>query len=119
MNNCLNCIFSRKKIDDLNINYEGTEKVICLRHMIPIEENYKCNMWVDQNKELKCNRCGKEIKFAIYKSKRPSWAFTAHYGDQAVEIYTGTDLCLDCHMWAEEQKEKIFGVGFDGLDSLF
>lgn len=109
--NCKNCLFFRKKIDALEkANYEGTDKGICLRHVVaPIDETFKCSSWQKERNDLKCKRCGKEIKFAIYIPKKST---LANY-----EVYTGTDYCIDCHIWAEEQTQKIFGL--DALSSLF
>lgn len=108
--NCKNCLFFRKKIDTLEkANYEGTDKGICLKHVVaPIDEAFKCSSWQKERNDLKCKRCGKEIKFAIYI---PAKSSLTNY-----EVYTGTDYCIDCHIWAEEQTQKIFSL--DALSSL-
>ena len=102
--NCKNCMFFRKKIDELNnMNYEGTDKGICLRHVVaPIEETFKCDSWMKERNDLKCKKCGKEIKFAIYI---PAKSSIANY-----EVYTGTDYCIDCHLKMQEEINNIFNL---------
>lgn len=97
---CANCIYFRKKVDEINVNYEGTDEGMCLKHVSPINENYLCGLYVNEKKELKCKRCGKEIKFAIYKPKE-------FYENP---IYADDSYCLDCHKWMQEQMDGVFNL---------